>query len=319
MKLQTHVPILKESNSIDYTSTVLLIGSCFSTHIGNELGFHKFNVFQNPFGILFNPVASAKMFDFAVQKKRYTLDDVFFLNEQWHCFDAHTSLSMPTAEGLVGKLNKSLETLHQQLSKATHIFLTFGTSWVYRHKKTATVVANCHKVVASEFTKELLSTEEIVNSLAQLIKQVKALNSEVQFVFTISPIRHLKDGFIENQQSKASLITAVHQLISMYEAVSYFPAYEIMMDELRDYRFYEADMIHPNKIAISYVWERFKNCWINEETYSLLHEIARIQKGLQHRPVNPDTRQHRQFVKSLVEKITYLKKTYPFLDFDMPN
>ncbi|MFS4457394.1 GSCFA domain-containing protein [Maribacter sp. 2304DJ31-5] len=319
MKLQTQIPLQKVNNQIDYQSRIMLLGSCFVENIGEKLKYYKFRSWQNPFGILFHPKAIETLVLRSVNDKRYAEEDVFYHNERWHCFDAHSSLSDASKEGLLQNLNNGLEVTRESLSKSTHIVLTLGTAWVYRNNRSNTVVANCHKVPQKEFAKALLSVTEVVESLGNTMEVIKSVNPNAQFILTVSPVRHIKDGFVENQRSKAHLITAIHQIIDKNVVPGtiqgYFPSYEIMLDELRDYRFYETDMLHPNKQAIDYIWEKFKQVWILEESYQNMDQVDTIQRGLLHRPFNPNSEQHRTFLNSLQDKIKTLQNSYPFMDF----
>ena len=285
------------------------------------MGYFKFQAVQNPFGILFHPLAIENLVIRAVEQRMYTAEEVFFENERWHCHDAHSELSDTSKEKLLKKLNSGLELTLEQMTKASHIILTFGTAWVYRKTETNAVVANCHKVPRKAFSKEILSIETIVKSLENSIRFVQSVNEKAQIIFTLSPVRHLKDGFVENQRSKAHLTAAVYQLInSPSEGGSwgkdYFPAYELMMDELRDYRFYKSDMTHPNQLAIDYIWEKFNSVWISESSYDTMDKVEEIQKGVAHRPFNPNSEQHRKFLISLEKKIMYLQQEYGFMRFD---
>jgi len=317
MKLQTQIPLKKGGNPIDYESCLLLLGSCFVENMGRKLDYFKFQNLQNPFGILFHPYAIENLVERAIQKRSYTAKEVFFLNERWHCYDAHSDLSDTSRESLLEKLNKGLEKTLQQIHKSTHILVTLGTSWVYRHFDSDRIVANCHKVPQKKFSKELLSVKAIEKSLLSTIQHIRSINENAQFIFTISPVRHLKDGFNENQRSKAHLTAAVHKIFDVpsFGARELFPSYELMMDELRDYRFYEPDMVHPNQLAIDYIWEKFKQTWISEEAYPIMSKVDNIQKGLRHRPFDPDSGQHRKFRESLEANISNLKKEYPFMEF----
>ncbi|WP_396591708.1 GSCFA domain-containing protein [Allomuricauda sp. R78024] len=317
MKLQTTVPLIKSENSIDYQSKLLLLGSCFVENIGEKLEYFKFQQLQNPFGILFHLLAIENLVERAIENRNYQENEVFEHHGIWHCFDAHSDNSATSKTILLQNLNEGLKETKQQLEQTTHIIITLGTAWVYRHNSTKKAVANCHKVPQKEFSKELLSIEVIKNSLARLIELVHSVNENAQVIFTISPVRHLKDGFTENQQSKSHLITALHGVLSSraQSREIYFPSYEIMMDELRDYRFYGKDMVHPNELAIDYIWEKFKSSWISSQSYAVMEEVEAIQKGLQHRAFNPDSEEHQKFKKSLQTKITYLKERYPFMKF----
>ena len=315
MKLQTQIPLKKETrNAIDYNSKVLLLGSCFSENIGDKLSYYKFQSLQNPFGILFHPKAIENLITNAINEKEYSEKDLTFQNERWHCFDAHSSLSAADKNELLNNLNSTISSTKKQLEEATHIVITLGTSWVYRFIETDKIVANCHKIPQKKFLKELLSVDEISESLEAILVLLKSINKNIQILFTVSPVRHLKDGFIENTQSKAHLISAIHNILNGGYAF-YFPSYEIMMDELRDYRFYAEDMIHPNKTAINYIWEKFVASWFSEDTLLTMKEVDVIQKGLSHRPFNENSIQHHQFLKNLEVKKETLKVQFPFINF----
>jgi len=318
MKLQTIVPLQSSNERIDYQSTLFLIGSCFVENIGRKFQYYQFKTLQNPLGILFHPKAIENFIVRAIGQKAYKAADVFNFNERWHCFDAHSNLSDPSKEQLLSNLNSALLKTRNQLENATHIIITLGTAWVYKNVETQERVANCHKISQKKFTKELLTEVEIEESLKHIISNIRKVNEDVSVIFTISPVRHLKDGFIENQRSKANLISAVGRImesISTYKNLHYFPAFEIMLDELRDYRFYAEDMVHPNNLAIDYIWEKFKNVWISEKTEIVMKAVEEIQKGLSHRPFNEDSEQHQLFLKSLNEKISVLNKEFPFMKF----
>lgn len=319
MKLQTQILLEKAVNQIGYGSQLLLLGSCFAENMGRKFDHYKFRQLQNPFGILFHPLAIENLIVKAIQKEGYSESDIFHLHERWQSFDAHSALSDTSKESLLKKLNHGLEATRLQLHTASHILITLGTAWAYCHTKSGNIVANCHKVPQREFAKELLSVDDIAKSLERTINHVQSVNKDIQFIFTISPVRHLKDGFIENQRSKAHLISAVHEVLKTSVTPSavegYFPSYEIMMDELRDYRFYETDMVHPNQFAIDYIWEKFKQVWVSEEAYTTMAKVDDIQKGLQHRPFNPGSGQHRKFVESLETKVEAIQREYPFMKF----
>ncbi len=267
MKLQTNIPLQKQShNQIDYHSNVLLLGSCFVENIGDKFNYFKFQSLQNPFGILYHPKAIESLIFNSINEKEYDESDIFYHNERWHCFDAHSDLSSPSKEELLSNLNDAIKQTNQQINKSTHVVITLGTAWTYRFIETDTIVANCHKVPQKKFLKQIQSVKSIIESLEAIIELIKSVNPKVSILFTVSPIRHIKDGFVENTQSKSHLISAIHQVVEPRNNVHYFPSYEIMMDELRDYRFYAEDMLHPNKIAINYIWECFQKVWISSES-----------------------------------------------------
>lgn len=310
MNFRTQISLQKERNQIDYNSNLNLVGSCFSENISKKLSYYKFKSFSNPFGILFNPIAIEKLITNAINKKKYSENDIFKLNERWHCFDAHSDLSSSDKNKLLDNLNAAIKRTNEELTKTSHIIITLGTSWVYRFIETDTIVGNCHKVPQKKFLKELLSVEEIYASLDNIITLIKSVNSNVTIIFTVSPVRHLKDGFIENSKSKAHLLAAIHQIANPRNKVFYFPSYEIMHDDLRDYRFYNSDMVHPNETAVNYIWELFKHVWISKNTTSVMKEVETIQKGLAHKAFDPESKQHQQFLKKLHLKITKLKELF---------
>lgn len=316
MNLQTQIPLTKQKhNLINYQSKLLLFGSCFSENIGNKLNYYKFQSKQNPFGILFHPKAIENLITKALNKEKYTDKDVFFHNERWHSFEAHSSLSTINKDELLNNLNLFTQQTFKQLKDATHIIITLGTAWVYREITSDNLVANCHKLPQKKFLKELLSVDEVSESLQAINSLVKSVNKNTSVIYTLSPVRHLKDGFTENQRSKAHLLSAIHEVIEPRNAIYYFPSYEIVMDELRDYRFYNEDMIHPNKTAIKYIWEKFKEVWITEDSYNTMQQIETIQRGLNHKPFNPESEAHQLFLKKLQQKKETLLQAFPFMNF----
>ena len=315
MDLQTKIPLQSEQPKIDYDSELLLLGSCFAENIGNKFEYFKFKTLINPFGILFHPKAIQTFLWMATQQERYTETDLFYHNEQWHCFDAHSMMSNRDQKKLLLDLNQSLEDTYKRVRSATHIIITLGTAWIYRLQALDMIVANCHKVSQKEFTKELLSIKEVEQCLENSIGLIKSLNPSVKIIFTVSPIRHSKDGFIENNRSKSHLIAAIHNIIEKDKSCSYFPSYEIMMDELREYRFYKEDMIHPSSLAIDYIWNCVKKTWIAEEGMKTMQRVQEIQNGMAHRPFNPTSKRHLSFLQSLEEKKKQLQQKYAFMDF----
>jgi hypothetical protein len=316
MILQTQIPISKEVyNPINYDSKILLLGSCFSENIGDKLAYFKFQTSQNPFGILFHPKAIETLITNAINEKEYSEEDIFFLNERWHCFEAHSSLSSSNKEELLNTLNLQIKSANKQLHESTHLIITLGTAWMYRFIESDTIVTNCHKVPQKKFLKEILSVDEITESIENVIALIKSINKKITISFTVSPVRHLKDGFVQNQQSKSHLLAAIHQVIEARKRIHYFPSYEIVMDELRDYRFFNEDMIHPNKTAINYIWEKFSKAWISEGSKETMKEVSTVQNGLNHRPFNPNSTQSQQFLVNLKNRIETLKERHNFINF----
>lgn len=315
MKLQTQIKIDPALKQFGYENRILLLGSCFAENIGAKLAYHKFQTATNPFGIIFNPVAVQQLIADAVQDKTYIEEDVFELDGIWKSFVAHSNLNALNRLQAVINLQEAQQQLRRYVIDASHIFITLGSAWVYRHIRRDCVVANCHKVPQKEFSKELLSVEEVQLSLDKTCKAIKSLNPTVQIVLTVSPVRHAKDGFVENLRSKSHLIAAVHQLVDKQEA-DYFPSYELMMDELRDYRFYNSDMLHPSDQAIHYIWDRFVEAYAFAKAKQTLKKVASIQKRIQHKAFQPESKSHQLFLKNLEGDITQLEAANPLIVFN---
>ena len=313
MNFRTQIPIPPNLNPIDYNSKIVSLGSCFAVNMAEKFEYYKFQNSVNPFGIIFNPVSIEKLIYRIVNQVFFTEKDIFFHNERWHCFEVHSDLSNPNKEEFLENLNAILKLSLIQLFQASHLIITFGTSWVYRN---FAIVANCHKLPQNQFQKEILSVETIGNSIKNTIDLIQKINPDCNFIFTVSPVRHLKDGFVENQRSKSHLITAIHDTIKpQLPAINYFPSYEIMMDELRDYRFYAEDMLHPSAVAIDYIWSKFKESTIAESDFPVMEQVDSIQKSLLHKPFNPNSESHLRFESKLKEKMTNLQFQYSFMKF----
>ena len=315
MKLTTPIKLSKQNPPINYSSKVLLLGSCFAQNMGAKLEYYKFQQCTNPFGILFHPVAIEKLIARAVNQNWFTSKDVFLQNEQWHCFLAHSKLSNTSKEDLISALNSALEKLRFSLLEASHVVFTFGTAWVYRHLENDTIVANCHKVPQKKFVKQLLSPDDVSDVLLGIETKLRTINPTCSIINTVSPVRHIKDGLIENSRSKAHLIAGVQEIVSPDKFNYYFPSYEIMMDELRDYRYYKEDLIHPNQTAIAIIWNAFTGSWICPETAALQKKIATVQSGILHTPFNENSKAHIHFKKDLEVQISQVQKALPWATF----
>lgn len=315
MNFTTTVPITKAENPISYSSKILSLGSCFAENMGEKFSYFKFQNVVNPFGIIFNPASIEQLINRVVNKSFYSESDIFFHNDLWHCYDVHSQLSHPDKEIFLSNLNNLIESTHNQLTYSTHIIITYGTSWVYSQISGEGVVANCHKVSQHQFEKEILPVEIITMCIQETIDLIRKINPNCTFIFTVSPVRHIKDGFVENQRSKAHLIAAIHNAQLATLNAQYFPSYEIMMDELRDYRFYAEDMLHPSQVAIDYIWERFFENYIAVENHTTMEEVCSIQKSLLHRPFNPDSESHQKFLAALNQKIAKLQERFPYFKF----
>lgn len=314
MKLQTEITPQGAKRTIDYHSRVLLVGSCFSDSIANKIEEHLFNVFSNPFGISYNPVSINKQLERAIDQREFKKEEFFLSEEIWKHYDLHSSWSSDDLDQLINSANNQLELLHQKLKNTTHLFITLGTAYVYELKSTNSIVANCHKQDAGLFIKRLLSVREIQTSIEQLYKKLTTFNPELLLIFTLSPVRHLKDGMIENNRSKAHLRTALFEFLDQHSNCEYFPSYELLLDELRDYRFYDRDLVHPNALAIDLIWERFVETNMNDTCIADMKLAYGIYKASAHRAFHPSSHQHQLFLKKQEERTTEFYNKYPHLN-----
>ncbi len=314
MKFRTEITVPKQTNQIDYSSRIVLFGSCFTENIEKHLSYYKFQNNSNSHGILFNPRSIERAVNDCVNQKEYTQNDLDHFDDIWLSFNHHTKFSSIHLTKILQQINTNISNTHKALSNASHVLITLGTSWVYRNKETENLVANCHKIPQRNFEKEIISMDENISILKQIISSIQKINKNAAIIFTVSPVRHLKDGFIENTQSKSRLHTAIHK-VTDNKRVFYFPSYEIMMDDLRDYRFYNIDLLHPNETAMEYIWEKFKNAWISSDSFSLMKEINNIQKSLLHKPFREDSEKHKDFLKKLSNRIIDISKKYNHINF----
>ena len=310
----TKIQIPKPPFEITYKSRLFFIGSCFSDHIGKQMKEFQFRVCYNPFGVIYNPLSIASSLELLIDKNGFSENDLSFYNELWFSYAHYTLFSHPDKETCLKTINTSFSEAKKFLTAADNLFITLGTSWIYRLKETGQVVANCHKQPSDLFERSLLKVDQSYEVLKKCIEKIRTINPDIKFIFTVSPIRHLKDGAIDNQRSKAAIILAVARLQEWLEDIYYFPAYEIFMDELRDYRFYASDMIHPSESARNYIWNRFTENFISDDALIIMQNVERIVTSIKHKPHFPDTISFRNFNKSIVEKIEEIEKKYPSLD-----
>ncbi|WP_439506253.1 GSCFA domain-containing protein [Sediminibacterium sp.] len=318
MKFHYEFPIKKIPVPLTHYHKTLMIGSCFTENIGNLLKRHCFTVLENPNGILFNPVSVVEAVDSYIHQKQINESDLFLLNETWHSWKHHSRFSDITPAATVAKINASTFAAGQFLKSASHIMITLGSAWVYRLTDAAdgeagSVAANNHKAPSTWFTRELLTAEITQKLLQQMVDSLLKLNPYLQIIFTISPVRHLREGVIDNNRSKAVLIQAVHDLVNQNVATYYFPAYELVIDDLRDYRFYAEDLVHPNYQATQYVWEKLVDACIAKEASDLFKLIKEIKLAYQHKPFNPQTIQHQQFLRKYENETARLMEQFPFI------
>ena len=298
---------------IRHEHKLFLAGSCFTEQIGAKLSAHKFRIIDNPNGILFNPVSIAKSVISYIDHKIYREADLFYTNELWGSWEHHTRFSSLDKEETLNRINTSQQAAHSFLKEADWLLLTLGSAFVYELDNQQ-VVANCHKVPTDKFRKRLLSPEEVITTLDTLIHRLKVFNPGLKIIFTISPVRHLRDGFVENNRSKATLIHSVHHLVDKFEGLYYFPAYELIMDDLRDYRFFAEDMVHPNYAATNYVWEKFVAACIDQPSQELMKEINIINAAKNHKAFNPASGAHKKFLETNLVKAQRITNEYPYID-----
>lgn len=315
-KFQTLVDLPEFTWKTGYQKTNIFLGSCFTENVGNRMTARKFEVDVNPFGILYNPASVAHALEFLLQHKNFTKDDLIQHDGLWHSFFHHSRFSSADVRQTLENINRRIETSSQILKKADFLFITFGTAWVYEYLPSQQTVSNCHKIPAKKFRRFRLTVDEISEKYQKIIQKIREINSEIKIIFTVSPIRHWKDGAAENQRSKATLLLAVDQILKYFNEKNcgYFPAYEIVMDELRDYRFYSEDMIHLTDVAIKHIWEKFQACLIDEKSQKTSEELQKITNAVNHKPFNKFTRENLLFLKQSLTKVQKLQKEKSYLD-----
>jgi hypothetical protein len=317
-RLELHIkPFEKQLNIRD---RVMLAGSCFTDHISKRLSQYKFKVLENPNGILFNPASISQSVVNYISRKQYTASDLFYFNELWNSWEHHTQFSHPVKHNCLQEINASSSAAHHFLGNTNWIIITLGSSFVYELKDNShggmagQVAANCHKVPAQHFNHRLLLYGEVEDYLGSMVSSLKKFNPGINIIFTISPVRHYREGLVENNRSKALLHSGVHSMVQEHENVFYFPSYELIIDDLRDYRFYAEDLVHPNYQATNYVWEKFTEAVIDEESRLLMKQLHPIHLAIKHRPLHPGSEQHKKFLNTMLERTKLLADQYPFLD-----
>jgi hypothetical protein len=315
MEFRRELQVKPFEEKLSIRQNIMLAGSCFTEHLSEKLIQNRFNVLQNPNGIIFNPMSIARSVSSYVAPKLYEKQDIFLRDELWTSWEHHSRFTHTDADELLKMINHSQMEAHDFLKQADWMILTLGSAWVYQLEN-GEVVANCHKVPTDKFRKKLLSTEDVLSALDNMIHRIFIFNPKVRIIFTISPVRHLRDGFIENNRSKAILIQAAHHLVEKFNKLYYFPAYELIIDDLRDYRFYAEDMVHPNYQATAYVWQKFSEACLDAESQRFMKVISPVNAAIAHKPFQPDSLAHRNFRKKQFEKLLQLKSEFPFLNFD---
>lgn len=310
------------AEKIKHTDKLMLIGSCFTENIGDKLLSYKFNVLQNPNGILFNPVSVCEAVENYINHTQISVEDVFELNEAYHSWQHHSRFSAANAADVVSKINESTALAHNYLKKTDWLIITLGSAWVYyltdkaANKKNQSVAANNHKAPADWFNRQLLDLEKLYNLLSKTIQQLRNFNPSIKIIFTISPVRHLREGFVENNRSKSLLNIAVHKATEIFNSCYYFPAFELVIDDLRDHRFFAEDLVHPNYAATNYVWEKFVNTCIDNSSQKLMERINEINAAYSHKPFNTLSNAHQKFKATYLDKINSILQDYPYVQMD---
>lgn len=315
MEFSTKVLLQRPPFSICHLDRLLMLGSCFTENIGGMLHSYGFELDCNPFGIVYNPISIFKSIQRIVSEDYYSSKDLLYYNDLYLSLDHHGSFSGLDKAQVLEKINNRLSIAHQQLKESKYILITLGTSFVYRHIERDSIVANCHKIPGSEFDKRILSTDDILLAY----KEIHPLLENKIVIFTVSPVRHWREGAVENSRSKSILLESIHQLKEMYGNITYFPAYEIMMDELRDYRFYAEDMLHPNNVAIQYIWERFIDSYMSSSTLNCMDRIDKLKMLYQHKIKHPGTQSAFAYQTKVEDALSNFKRDYPDIDIQFSS
>lgn len=306
----------KKSNNIIYKDKIITLGSCFSENIGKNFKKYKFHTLINPFGILYNPTSIKQSLEKIMDKYIFNDNDLVFNQNFWHSLYHHGRFSNQDKNKVLEFINNSVLESYEMLEDCDYMLITFGSAYVYKYNTNNIIVANCHKIPEKNFSQYILDLSETFIEWTELITKLIKFNPKIKIIFTVSPIRYLKYGFEMNQLSKSILILLVNQLKGNFSNIDYFPAYEIFMDDLRDYRFYKDDLIHPSDMSIKYVWEKFSDIYFNQETISIIDKIKNIDLALNHRPINVNSENHQKFLKAQIENISKIFLKYPQLDFE---
>ena len=315
MNLQTKITVAAPDFLIDYNSRLMMLGSCFAENMGSKFSYYKFDVDVNPCGIIYNPLSVANVLRLIVEGKQFEKSDLRQVGGKWVSLYHHGAFSSTDPDECLRRINDRLTKATGELRTLDLLVITWGTAWVYRYTRENIVVSNCHKIPSQEFERSRLSVEDIVKEYLVLIGRLREINPGLRILFTVSPIRHWKDGAHGNQLSKATLLLAIDRLREELQHVYYFPAYEFVLDELRDYRFYADDMLHMSGFTVDYIWERFLYSFISPEVLGLMNQIGRVNKGVAHRPFDPQSEEYHRLVKKMLAEIAMISRSYPMIDF----
>jgi hypothetical protein len=303
MELKTTIEIKPTEEKIHPHDRITSIGSCFADHIGSRFEEMKMDILSNPFGIIYNPISQMRLIKAALNNEDLCEEHIIENRDIYNHLDAHSIFGKKNLIELKEGIREATSRLKEYLKSSKVLILTFGTSWVYRYEKTQQIIANCHKLPSQNFQKELLELDDIVNEVTTTLLELKQKNPDLRVILTVSPVRHIKDGIPENSLSKAILRLAVHKIKKAIEKTYYFPAFELMMDDLRDYRFYAEDMIHPNNMARNFIWQRFRETFFSDPLFAYCDKWQAIKNDLNHRVMNPGSEEHVQFLEALQKKL----------------
>ncbi len=316
MKFRTEINIGENNPIISPSTKIFLNGSCFADNILAKLERLKFSAFGNPFGVLYNAASVYNQFAILKENKELTIDDLIFENGEWHSFYHNSEFSGEDPEKVLTKINRVTNDVYVALKDVNLFILTFGTSYVYEFNSTKMIVSNCHKIHPQKFTRKMLSLEENIQYIDKIVAVIKDISADAKIIMTVSPIRHLRDGLHQNQLSKASLLLAVDEIAKRYPFVEYFPSYEILLDDLRDYRFYASDLTHPSEEALNYIWDKFSLKYFASAAKEFAADMEKLAAAMNHRLINPESKKSKKFAESQLKYISQLKKKYPFLKFE---
>ena len=311
MKFRTELILPESDRKINHSHKIMGIGSCFVDAMGEKLEDSKFQSLRNPFGTLFHPLAIENALARILSLTKYSKDEIFKYGELFFSWDHHSSFNRISLEETLEAINSQLEKANDFIQQTDVFLLTFGTSWVYKMTEMDIFVANCHKIPSKHFEKYLLDDKQIQTSMRNCFELIQDINPKAQIIVTVSPVRHTKDGILENNLSKAKLTSNLFQVASKFDQVDYFPAYEIMMDDLRDYRFYKEDLVHPNTIAIDYIWEKFSQTYFDYLTIENIKLAEKVKLALAHRPMNPATTSYKEFLYKTGKNIESIENRFP--------
>jgi len=314
MQFRTEINITKALRQIEHYDSIFTIGSCFAKNMGAKLNKHRFNVLSNPFGVLYNPASIYNSLQL-LRQDTFPQEELLFHDGEWHSYYHHSDFSHHEKWVCLDKINSRITAAKSFLKRTHFMIITLGTSYVFSSKETGGIVSNCHKIPAEKFERFFLAPEDSEKYLGKTIRLLQETAPDIHIIFSVSPIRHVKDGLALNQKSKAALLLAVHNFTETNDNCSYFPSYEIMLDDLRDYRFYEANLTHPNYTAIEYIWQKFNECYFSDKCRKTLQDIHSLLKARSHRPRNEHAPAYQKFIRKQLKNIEKLNIQYPHISF----